>query len=122
MNKIRGWELIADVKKPARAPKKVPVEPKEPPKEIHIFMCDDVGVNGTTDVHVREKDGKFEARVGIALFGSTNMSDEQFDACDNNPFHEDFHDNYADGKGDTKEEAIENMKKDMTKISESLFY
>lgn len=87
---------------------------------ITAFVCADVGVSGTTKVFVKETSpGEFEARVGIALLGITNMEAEKLK--DANPFDEDFHDNYAHGVGKTQQEAIEEMKKDIGKIADSLW-
>ncbi len=90
------------------------------------FLCEHIGVSGTTPCHVSKtvEDGTsdvYEARIGIALIGATNMDEAGFKAALYNPFHEKFYDNYAHGFGATKEEAIENMKKDMRDLSESLF-
>lgn len=90
--------------------------------DIKIFQCSHIGVSGTTDVHVRKSDTeKYEARVGIALLGSTNMDAEGFKKCNSNPFHELFNDNYAFGIGKTEAEAIEKMRLDMNDISESIW-
>lgn len=87
-----------------------------------VFVCKDVGVSGTTDVHaVKLESGDFEARVGFALLGSTQMSPEQFAEAEFNPFHEAFHDNYARGIGDTLEAAIEAMKNDIRDIADSVW-
>jgi len=127
MNRIKGWDLIPKAERPVKEPEEKPAEvtPEEEPAQddkISIFMCQDVGVDGTTEVHVQEKDGVFEARIGFALFGSTMMTEEEFEACDCNPFHENFRDNFASGEGATKEEAIEAMKKNLSSVSASLFH
>jgi len=88
---------------------------------MSIIICKNVGVSGTTEVHVKEQDGVFEARVGIAIMGHVNMTEDQFEACQHNPFHEGFYDNYSQGFGATVEEAIEDMKKDMEDTAESLW-
>ena len=86
------------------------------------IACENIGVNGTTPVHIiQHDDGTFEARVGIAIMGSTNMDEQGFLKCGYNPFHEDFHDNYACGTGKTKEEAIEALKKDISDTTNSLW-
>ena len=91
-------------------------------EEVRGFTCSMIGLSGTTSPRVmKHDDGTFEARIGIAILGATNMSDEEMAEADNNPFHERWYDNYAGGKGDTFEEAIENMKKEMKEIHESLW-
>lgn len=86
------------------------------------FVCVDVGVSGTTPVHLKVHDtGDYEVRCGIALFGETNMTDEQFAACHYNPFHPEFHDNYCVGKGKNEQEAIADLKENMKKTADSLF-
>jgi hypothetical protein len=80
-----------------------------------------IGLNGTTPVVVTEIDGKFEARVGIALFGSTNMTEEQMDAADRNPFSDRWMDNFCRGTGATKEEAIAALEKDFDSLYESIW-
>jgi hypothetical protein len=59
--------------------------------------------------------------MGIAIMGTSNMSEEQMEACDHNPFHEEFFDNYASGFGDTFEEAIDALKKDQQQITATLW-
>lgn len=88
--------------------------------EVQIFTCGHIGVAGTTDVHVTKISAdEYQARVGIALIGSTNMSEEELEGA--NPFDDTFHDNYASGNGATVEAAIAAMKLDMNKISDSLW-
>lgn len=91
-------------------------------EEIIIHQCSHVGVSGTTPVHIKKhNDEKFEARCGIALIGTMNMTPEQYDACDHNPFHEKFNDNFCRGEGKTEAEAIENLKIDMHMLSNALW-
>lgn len=91
-------------------------------EEVVIYKCSHVGVAGTTDVHVRLTiDGKFIARCGIAIMGSTNMDEEGFKACNYDPFHDKFHDNYAQGMGETQAEAIEALKSDMHQTADSIW-
>lgn len=85
-----------------------------------IYPCDHIGVAGTTKLFVQKHDdGTYEARIGIAIMGTTNM---EWDELENaNPFDADFHDNYADGKGATEEEAIAALKRDMRETADSLW-
>lgn len=90
--------------------------------EIVLFACSSMGLSGTTEIHVKKlDDGTFEARMGIALFGSTNMDDKGFEACNYDPFHDKFYDNYVRGKGKTQDEALDAMKEDQKQITESLW-
>ena len=85
------------------------------------FICENIGVSGTTPCRVRECADGYEARMGFALMGATNMDEDGFKAADYDPFHEKFYDNYASGKGKTVEEAIESMKKDLKDMGDSLW-
>ena len=67
------------------------------------------GVVPVTDIAVRTSTDRIEARVGVAIMGSTNFES----SIGANPFDFNFHDNYCFGKGDTLEKAIENLIKDM---------
>lgn len=80
-----------------------------------------IGLNGTTPVTVKEIDGKFEARVGIALFGSTNMTEEQMDAAGRDPFSEKWMDNFCRGVGETRDDAIAALQKDYETLYESIW-
>lgn len=86
-----------------------------------LFECENIGCNGSTPVFILESATGFEARMGIALFGQTNMDEQGFKDCNNNPFHEKFYDNFVRGFGKTKEMAIANMKKDQTSMADSLW-
>jgi len=89
---------------------------------IQIIQCSTIGVSGTTPVHVREiSPGLFEARMGGSMMGHCNMREEEFVACDYNPFHPDWRDNYFSGKGSTAELAVEAMKADMKSLSDLLW-
>ena len=91
-------------------------------KKTTIFQCENIGISGTTDVHVRQNhDETYEARVGIALLGITQMDESGFNACNHDPFNEKFFDNYAYGVGETEEEAINAMKRNMRQTAESLW-
>lgn len=91
-------------------------------EQIIIYQCSNIGIAGTTPVHVIKHDnGTFEARCGFALMGATNMSAEEFAACDYNPFNEKFHDNYSVGKGDDEEQAIAQLKSNMKTTADSLW-
>lgn len=80
------------------------------------------GCSGTTPVWIRvDRDGSFEARVGFALMGMTNMEESEFEACGYNPFHPEFRDNYAIGKGSSEEEALADLESEMKKTGDSLW-
>lgn len=92
-------------------------------EQVTIIKCDHIGVAGTTDTHVRRnQDGTYEARCGIAIFGSTQMDEAGFKACNYDPFHEQFYDNFASGTGSTEAEAIEALKRDMRQTADSLWF
>jgi len=89
---------------------------------ITIISCSDIGASGTTDVHVRKKSKKvYEARMGIAMFGHSNMTEEALDKCGRNPFSPYFEDNYVSGIGGTEEVAIKNLKKSLKETANSLW-
>ena len=81
-----------------------------------------MGISATTDrvIH-RLDDGRYEARIGVSIMGSTNMNESEFKACNYNPFHDEFRDNYAVGVGITEAEAIQAMEKDGNNMAESLW-
>lgn len=82
--------------------------------EITTFHCHEMGVAGTTKVVMRKIGEGFEVRVGVAILGHANLSDEELAVA--NPFDESFHDNYAEGKGKTQEEAVESLKKNIKEL------
>lgn len=91
-------------------------------EQFHCHECSHLGVSGTTKIFTRRNpDGQWEARMGIALIGSTNMDFAGYEAAQHNPFHEKFYDNYAKGLGASEGEALEALKEDVHKISESLW-
>ena len=91
-------------------------------EETVIYQCSNIGIAGTTPVHVKQHDdGSFEARCGFALMGATNMSDEEFAACNYDPFSDKFFDNYAVGKGGSEEQAIDKLKASMKATADSLW-
>ena len=91
-------------------------------EEKIIYQCSNIGIAGTTPVHViRHENGTFEARCGFALMGATNMSEDEFAACDHNPFHEKFYDNYSTGKGNDEAEALAKLKSNMKATADSLW-
>ena len=95
-------------------------------EEMIYFPCNHIGIAGTTDVHVKKHKTQgghdiYEARCGIAMMGMTNMDEEEFKACNYDPFHPDFRDNYCIGRGSTQEKAIEELKKDMKDMANSLW-
>lgn len=85
------------------------------------WVSKNVGVSRTTPTVVRKFGNQFVARMGVALFGQTNMTDHELDAIRRNPFHKEFYDNYAEGVGATEEEAVKAMDEDAMKIGNSLF-
>lgn len=91
-------------------------------EEVIVYQCSNVGVAGITDVHIRRIGvDEYEARVGIAIMGSTNMDEAGFEACGYNPFHEKFRDNWASGTGATEAEALDALKADMRQTADSLW-
>lgn len=90
--------------------------------DFNYFICHTPGLQDTTPVTIKHDATGFEARMGIAIFGSTNMDEDGFRAAKYNPFHELFHDNYVSGNGATQEEAIEAMKKAHAELYESIWY
>lgn len=91
-------------------------------EQIIIYQCSNIGIAGTTPVHVIKHDnGTFEARCGFSLIGATNMSEEEFAACEYNPFHEQFYDNYSVGKGADEAEALAELKTNMKATADSLW-
>lgn len=91
-------------------------------EEKIVYQCSHIGISGTTPVHVRKlADGTFEARVGIAIIGITNMDEAEFESCGYDPFSEKFHDNWASGKGATEAEALEDLKADMQSTADGLW-
>lgn len=87
---------------------------------ITIYRCEHIGVAGTTKLFVQKHDdGTYEARIGIAIMGTTNMTMDELENA--NPFDKGFRDNYADGKGATEEEAIAALKADMRSTADSIW-
>lgn len=88
---------------------------------ISLIACDHVGVNGTTDVAVKQiTPDLYEARVGIAIMGYCDF--EWLDAHpDATPFDSDFPDNYAVGSGPTRESALIALRTSIREMSESLW-
>lgn len=87
--------------------------------EVTAFSCSALGVAGTTQVFVRKVGENYVARVGIAILGQTNMKEGDLRGA--NPFDDSFYDNFAEGIGPTQEAAIDNLKKDIQKTSETLW-
>jgi hypothetical protein len=89
---------------------------------VSAFTDSCMGVSTTTETHTMKlPDGRIEARVGFAVLGPPNMSEEQFEKCGHNPFHPDFHDNYASAKAPTLEEALKALSADLKNISDGLW-
>jgi hypothetical protein len=85
-----------------------------------VYACENIGISGTTDVVVKRLGDKFEARCGIAIMGSTNMTDEKIKRI-NDPFSEEWMDNYGVGFGDTEQEAIAALRVYMKSLSDSIW-
>lgn len=85
------------------------------------FICNHIGLAGTTPTVIAETPAGYESRMGIAIFGASNLSDEEMKACMENPFHADFHDNYVSGKGATVAESLADMNRDFKEMHESLW-
>lgn len=92
-------------------------------KEVKVYAnCCTPGLAGTTPIHIKQtEDGKHEARMGFALFGSANLSEQEMKRLDYNPFHEEFYDNYASGIGDSEDAAIDALKADLESTYESMW-
>lgn len=89
------------------------------PEPLTFINCATIGVSGTTRVAVqRRPDGQIEARVGIALLGTTQVPVESLK--DMNPFDDDFPDNYAGGVGATEAEALAALKQNCREIADGL--
>lgn len=89
---------------------------------INAFCDSNIGVSFTTPTHLRRTpNGKWEARVGFAIFGGSNFTEEQFKACGHNPFHPEFHDNYASVFGDSEEAALKALAADLKRLGDSLW-
>lgn len=87
-----------------------------------MLKCENIGVSATTDVVIKKhSDSHYEARCGISLIGITNMTDDEFQRCNKNPFHTDFYDNYASGTGETENKAIDAMKVNLKSIADSFW-
>lgn len=97
-----------------------------------VYSCSHVGVAGSTKVHVHHvqrahpiREGRptihdvFEARVGIAIMGSTANPETTEDS---DPFSGRFRDNFARGFGTTEEEALEALRHDVHSIADSLWF
>jgi hypothetical protein len=84
--------------------------------KIASMACSNIGVAGITDVKFMQKDGKYVARVGIALMGSAHETDIE------DPFHPEYPNNYAEGVGDSTEEALAAMRVRIKEISDSLHH
>jgi len=85
-----------------------------------FHVCRNVGTAYTTPTFLlRGADGMWEARAGIAIMGSTNMSEDDLERL--SPFDKDFHDNYASGVGETPAVAVAVMHKDRESIADSIW-
>lgn len=95
------------------------------PEPISCFICHSPGLAGTTPLTIQRTAGlgweRFEARMGVAIFGYSNLDDEGFERAQYNPFHEEFHDNFVQGDGRTQDEAIEALQEDHRQMHEGLF-
>lgn len=75
-----------------------------------------LGVAGDAVWMRKGADGIYEARMAVAILGTSGDSDVD------DPFSDRFHDNYVHGRATTREKAIELMLKQQHEISESLWY
>ena len=92
-------------------------------KYFKSYSCAFMGVAGTTNIVTRcqqkaegDVEEIWEARVGIAIMGYTNNDSKIRD-----PFDHRFRDNYARGFGTTEAKAIEALRLDAKKTSDSLW-
>ena len=82
------------------------------------FSCSHVGVSAITHVVVKQHGPqRFEARVGVAIMGSTNSSDPQID---DDPFSEDYLENWCGGTGVTEVQALQALSQDMQEMSKTM--
>lgn len=86
-------------------------------EDLTSIACSSIGVAGTTRIHFRKVGENVAARVGIAIFGMTNVPHGQ----DDDPFDAEFRDNYAEGIGSTRDLALQDLRKDIQEISDSLW-
>jgi len=89
---------------------------------IILTCCKNIGLSGTTEIHVKEINGKFVARMGFAIMGSTQMDKAGFEAAEYNPFHDEFYDNYIEGIGDTQDAAIVALEADAENTANSFWF
>jgi hypothetical protein len=98
------------------------VQRHQPPEPVAVHTDCHVGISGITSVVCKQQsDGSWECRQAIALFGGSNMSDEQLAACNHDPFHPDFHDNFTWGKGATREAAETALRQNAMEMADSLW-
>lgn len=86
-------------------------------EDLTAITCQSIGVAGTTKIHFLRAATHVVARVGISIFGQTN----QAHGPDANPFDVSFRDNYAEGVGQNREAALEDLRRDLKQISDSLW-
>jgi hypothetical protein len=86
-----------------------------------IFSCSNMGISHATPTFVNKTGYRtFEARVGISLFGE--WRERSSDGHKNkNPFSGSFDENYCKGKGVSEKAALEALKLDLEKTSETLW-
>lgn len=101
----------------------MPFESNRTKDGSYIFLCRDVGVSGTTNVILREvtPEGKYIGKVGISILGHCNMTSQQLDACNRDPWHPNFFDNAVVGRGNTIEECLEDIRKQIREIADSIW-
>jgi len=86
-----------------------------------MFVTRSVGIAGAQPYIKKLPDGKFEARMAVAILGGFNMKDADLERIKYNPFHADFNDNFVSGIGDTEEEAVKAMNQDASDMADSLW-
>ena len=84
-------------------------------EEWSAYHCSHVGVAAITHVVVKQHGTQcFEARVGVAIMGSTNTPDPQMD---DDPFSDDYMENWCSGTGLTEVEALQALSRDIQEMS-----
>lgn len=86
-----------------------------------VFMCKRTGLATLGSVYMRDHgDGRFEARVGLSLFGSLKSHSHEA-ATMGNPFDEDFPEEYGVGWGANVECAIQQLALALDNAAEGLW-
>lgn len=83
----------------------------------NICSCSHVGVQLAGPIIARKINNQWEVRAPMAMMGQLNFASS--DGA--NAFDPNYRDNYVSGKGSTINEALEEMKKELHGMSDSLF-